>query len=307
MNKGDFMKKILIVLMVLFLTVSLFAADAKMAEADQLHEEVNYEAEFNLLQNELKTAGNNNDKSEILWRMSRAALAITDQLERDGGKKEELLEEFQTARDYATESLSYNENNYNAYYWRAANIGRWGQTKGILDSLFKAGDMRDDLERAVNSNPNHGDSFHVLGMLYDSVPAVISFGNKAYAVSLARKAIDNQDEPNRPYDYAYYLELAKHLWNRKWKENKRLSEQKRLKRKFESKSSQMKKNWYYDGLVDFTKATPYSPGGINNMSDREEAVIILDWLLVELNKLGDKKPGDFDDIDETKELLAEWK
>ncbi len=300
------MKKILLLLMVPFLSVSLFAGNAKMDEADKLHENAGYDAEFKLLEGELASAGNNNDKSEILWRMSRAALAITDQLERDGASKNELLSEFKIAWDYATKSLSFNSDNYNAYYWRAANIGRWGQTKGILDSLFKADDMRDDLERAVNSNPNHGDSYHVLGMLYDSVPGIISFGNKAYAVSLARKAVDNQDEPDRPYDYAYYLELAKHLWNRKWKESKRISEQRKEKGKFESKSSQMEKNWFYDGLVNLSKATAYSSSGIKNMSDREEAVIILNWMLVELNKLNDKKPGDFDDIEEAKELLADW-
>ena len=300
------MKKILLTLLVCTLAVSLFAGNAQMAEADKLHEDAGYVAEFKLLEGELATAGSNNDKSEILWRMSRAALAITDQLERDGAGKDKLLEEFKVAWDYATKSLSYNSNNYNAYYWRAANIGRWGQTKGILDSLFKAGDMRDDLERAVNSNPNHGDSYHVLGMLYDSVPGIVSFGNKAYSVSLARKAVDNQDEPDRPYDYAYYLELAKHLWNRKWKESKRISEQKKEKGKFNSKSSEMEKNWFYDGLVDLSKATAYSSNGIKNMSDREEAVVILDWLLVELNKLSNKKPGDYDDIEEAEELLADW-
>ena len=300
------MKKILLGMMVLALSLPLFAISPKMAEADRLHEDANYTAEFGILQNELGSATDNNEKSEILWRMSRAGLVITDQLERDGASKEKLLAEFQKSWDYATKSLSYNSNNYNAFYWRAANIGRWGQTKGILDSLFKAGDMRDDLERAVNSNPNHGDSYKVLGMLYDSVPGVISFGNKSYAVSLGRKSVDNQDEPNRPYEYSYYLELAKHLWNRNWKEGKRISEQKKEKKKFNSKNSVMEKNWFYDGLVDYTKATAYSSNGIKNMSDREEAVVILKWMLMELNKLPNKKPGDFDDIDEAKELLADW-
>lgn len=300
------MKKILLILMVFTIAVSLFAGNAKMAEADRLHEDAGYEEEFKLLEGELASAENDKEKSEILWRMSRAALAITDQLERDGAAKDELLEEFMIAWDYSTESLSYNSDNYNAYYWRAANIGRWGQTKGILDSLFKADDMRDDLEKAVNSNPDHGDSYHVLGMLYDSVPGIISFGNKQYAVSLARKAIDNQDEPDRPYDYSYYLELAKHLWNRKWKEGKRVSEQKKERDKFARKSSVMEKNWYYDGFVDLTKATAYSSNGIKNMSDREEAVVIIKWLLSELKKLSNKKPGDFDDIEEAEELLAEW-
>ena len=69
----------------------------------------------------------------------------------------------------------------------------------------------------------------------------------------------------------------------------------------------MEKNWFYDGLVDLSKATAYSSSGFKKMSVREEAVVILDWLLVELNKLSNKKPGDYDDIEEAKELLAEWK
>ncbi len=301
------MKKILIICLLGILAFPLFAVSPQMAEADRLHEITDYTGEFKLLESELASAEGNNEKSEILWRMSRAGLVITDQLERDGASKDELLSEFKKAWDYATQSLSFNPDNYNAYYWRAANIGRWGQTKGILDSLFKAGDMRNDLAKAIESNPSHGDSYKVLGMLYDSVPGVISFGNKQYAVSLGRKSIDNQDEPDRDYEYSYYLELAKHLWNRNWKSSKRISEQKKQQRKFDSKTSVLEKNWYYDGLVDLSKATAYSPSGIKNMSDREEAVAILDWMLSELKNLSNKKPGDYDDIEEATELLEEWK
>lgn len=300
------MKKILLILLVFTLAVSLSAGNAKIAEADKLHENAGYEEELLLLEGELAYAENNNEKSEILWRMSRAALAITDQMERDGATKNELLKEFQIAWDYATKSISLNSDNYNAYYWRASSIGSRGMSKGILASLLQADEIRDDLERAVNSNPTHGDSYHVLGMLYDSVPGLISFGNKEYAVSLARKAIDNQDESDRPYNYSYYLELAKHLWSRKWKEGKRISEQRKERDLSASKSSEMEKSWYYDGFVDLTKATAYSSGGIKNMSDREEAVIILHWTLSELNKLPNKKPDDYNNIEEVEKLLGEW-
>ena len=42
------------------------------------------------------------------------------------------------------------------------------------------------------------------------------------------------------------------------------------------------------------------------MGDREEAVVILNWFISELNKLSDKQAGDYDDIEEAKELLANW-
>ena len=47
------MKKILLILLVSTLTMSLFAGNAKMAEADRLHENTGYEAEFILLEGEL--------------------------------------------------------------------------------------------------------------------------------------------------------------------------------------------------------------------------------------------------------------
>lgn len=37
-------------------------------------------------------------------------------------KRGKLLEEFKNVWDYASKSLSYNSDNYNAYYSRAANI-----------------------------------------------------------------------------------------------------------------------------------------------------------------------------------------
>jgi len=300
------MKRILPLLLVFTLAVSLSAESTKIEEADKLHENVGYEAEILLLEDELAYAGSDNEKSEILWRMSRVTLAIADQMELDGASKNELLKEFQMAWDYAAKSIFLNSDNYNAYYWRASSIGSRGRTKGILDSLLQADDMKDDLERAVNSNPTHGDSYHILGMLYGSVPGLISFGNKEYAVSLARKAIDNQDESDRPYNYSYYLELAKHLWSRKWNEGKRISKQKKERDRFASKSSEMEKSWYYDGFVDLTNATVYSTGGIKNMSDREEAVAILNWVLPELDKLSNKKPDDYEYIEEVEKLLGKW-
>ncbi len=295
------------ILLSALLISGLFADTDLFKKADQMHEDGLYQEEFNLLNNSLTSAGSDNEKSEIYWRLSRVNLELTDQMERDGAPVSDLLAGFDTGVDYANKSLESAPGNYNAFYWRSANTGRWGETKGILDSLFKAPSMRNDLEKAINSNPNHGDSYYVLGRLYAAVPGIISFGNMDYAVSLARKAIDNQEKKARPYHYSYYLALGKDLWSRNWNTKKRLREQKKKKSKYNSETSILRKNWYYEGVVGFSAVPPYSSKPLLKLSDREEAKAIMKWLEKKLGSLPDAKPGDTDDLKEVKELLADWK
>ncbi len=301
------MKKGIIFSVILFFIYSgiVFAAGSVLEKADQLHEDGKYKEEFRLLENELGNASTDHDKAEIYWRLSRSNLQITDQMERDGASEEELLAGYEKGVSYADKSLALEPDNYNAYYWRSANTGRWGETKGILNSLFKASSMRDDLEKAIKSNPSHGDSYYVLGRLYYAVPGVISFGNKDYAVSLARKSIDNQEKKARPYHYAYYLALAKDLISRDWSASKRLKAQKKKKSKYNSKRNILEKNWYYEGIVDFSKVPPYSSKPLSKLSDKEEAKAILVWLEKKLSTLPDPKPSDKDDLKEVRELLSE--
>ena len=284
----------------------MHADTAFLKKIDQMHEDGLYKKEFTLLNDALKDAKTGKEKGELYWRLARVNLELVDQMERDGASKNELLAGFDKGVAYADKSLEEYPGNYNAYYWRSANTGRWGETKGILDSLFKAPSMRDDLEKAINSNPSHGDSYYVLGRLYYAVPGLISFGNKDYAVSLARKSIDNQEMKARPYHYSYYLALAKDLWSRKWSAKKRLKEQAVKVKKYNKTQSLLEKGWYYEGKVDLSMKAPYSSKPLSSLSDRDEAVAILKWLEIALSKLPDAKPGDVDDLNEVRELLAEW-
>lgn len=190
------MKRIILgsILLFLFLTGTVFGDTDLFKRIDRLHDDGMYEKEYQILEDALAKTGDNHERAEIYWRLSRAKLQLTDQLERDGASVDKLLSEFDEGVSFANKALSLEPDNYNAYYWRSANTGRWGETKGILNSLFKAPSMRDDLEKAITSNPSHGDSYYVLGRLYAAVPGIISFGNMDYAISLARKSIDNQEK-----------------------------------------------------------------------------------------------------------------
>ncbi len=298
------MKKILLGFALSLLVSGLWADEALYKKADSMDDAGLYKQEYTLLENALPSAKSDREKGEITWRLSRANLEIVDQEERDGVSKDDLLSGFDKGVAFANKSLDYEPGNYNAYYWRSANTGRWGETKGILNSLFKAPSMRDDLEKAINNNPQHGDSYYVLGRLYYAVPGFISFGNMDYAVSLARKAIDNQEKKARPYHYSYYLALGKDLLGRKWSASKRLREQKKKRVKYNSENSLLKKNWYYEGTVDFSRIPPYSSKSLAKLSDKEEARAIMVWLDKKLSTLQNTKPGDKDDLKEVKEILS---
>jgi tetratricopeptide (TPR) repeat protein len=99
---------------------------------------------------------------------------------------------------FADRAIEADPSNNLGYYWKASNLGRWGETRGILSSLNQAKPMRDLLEQSIERDSDHWDSYYVLGLLYARVPGgIISFGNTDYAVSLGRKARELMREEMR--------------------------------------------------------------------------------------------------------------
>jgi len=283
---------------------SLAAAHADLAETlrkvDDLHDAGSYAQAVQILEGALPGAGSGAEKAEILWRMARSTLSLGDDSDDAKAPVADTLKLFEKGEAYATQAIEADPQNAYAYYWKGSNIGRWGQVKGILDSLFKAAPMRDLLEKTVNILPDYSDSYYVLGQLYDQVPGIISFGNMDYAVSLGRKSVDLRvQEVNtgakKFLSYDYYTELAKHLWKRGWSASQRLSEQKGKKARAASAKSTMERSFYYEGGVE-----------LKNVSDKEEAKAMLQWTIAELAKMSNRKPGDDDDLKEAREVLKGW-
>jgi tetratricopeptide (TPR) repeat protein len=284
-------------------TVTAAAAqiDVIVEKADGLHDsEQHVEAEAFLLQS-LNDVKLHRDKAHLYWRLSRAALNLGDRAEEQGAGKDELIAMFEKGQRYADEAIQHDQKNYLGYYWKSANIGRWGQTKGILDSLFKAGPMKDLLKRAVELEPDHSQSYYVLGQLYDQVPGFpISFGNVDYSVSLGRKAVFLMEAQHsmgieKEIDYDFYTELAKHLYKRNWISDKRQREQKRKRSQYESAEHPLEKGFYYEGVVE-----------LESISDREEAKDLVEGVVTALESLKQRKKGQVGDLQEARELLTSW-
>jgi len=297
-------KRLALILGLLVMAAALLPADvtAALQKADALHEEGSHEKARGVLEDALGRAREGAEKAEVLWRLARAWLNIGEEAEDRGAATDELLGFFEKGEALAVQATGADPGNHLGYYWQSANIGKWGQTKGIMNALAKAKPMRDLLQKALSLNPEHADSYYVLGQLYEQVPGFpISFGDKGYAVSLGRKSVDLREAQVRSgrekeLVYDYYTELAKHLWERNWSAAKRSREQKKMMSGFNSAGDPMEKNSYYEAGVT-----------LRNLSDREEALEMLERTIRELESLRRRTDGQNDDLDEARELLAEWK
>ncbi len=297
-------KKIFLVFTIIFFISYAWAfSDVQdiTGRADKLNEEENYKGEKNLLLDSLDTVRGNSGKAELYWRLARAALNLGDEAEKSGAGPEMLLEIFEEGESYASRAIELDPDNHLGYFWKSANLGRWGQIKGVLNALRKADEMKKLLTTAVVLKPDHAVSFYVLGQLYEQVPGFpISFGNVGYSVSLGRKAIELHEEQYRngiekKFDHDYYTELAKHLYKRNWSMSRRKKEHKKMTDKYKAETRILKKSFYYEGTMK-----------IKNITDREEARDLLEWVITGLEGVSGRTKEQNDDLKEAKETIESW-
>ena len=287
------MKRIVLLLVCLLSLSMVFAAFDKN-ESDRLfYVENDYEADFAYLSEALKSATDSSEKAEILWRMSRTRLTLTDEnkesmteAERFAGYGDYGADDKPKSSDtssafyYAYESLKCAETP-NGYHWKASAVGRAGQEHGALNSLGKADPMRKLETKALegfSSFPLETDSWYVLAILYRSLPGKpISFGNDNFAISYMRKCLMTQDMERT--NGTNYLELAEELYKRDWDAKKRAKEfQSMLKNwdKNQSKGS-TEYNKYYEGYLSQQGSPFWVAADLSSISDRQEAIALLQY------------------------------
>jgi hypothetical protein len=272
-------------------------------KADDLDWTGQYRQEKDLL---FENAGKNTDAkllAEIYWRLARATLNGADEDYRAKRiSTDEALKLFEEGEGYANKAIGYNSQNALAYFWKSSNIGIWGQTKGVLDSLFKVGPMNDNLKIALQYDPGLPEGYYVLGELYEKAPGwPISLGNVEYAVSLGRKSIDLMDARMksgllRGKYYVYFNSLASHLWARNWDAQHRANAAADQRRQFDERRDNIEKNFFYEGTIS-----------IPSMSDREEARQIIDTVISELEKMPNRTGGREKDLNKARELSSTFR
>lgn len=296
------MKKLFLICALLALgALVLTAADFEMIDDMYFRDQIP-EAQA-ALESALGSASSDEEKAGILWRLSRNAVSIGDLLPEED--KKGRFAAYERGEAYADQAIALKPV-AEAYLWKCSNIGRWGQTKGPMNSLSKASPMRDILWIIINElhYMDSSEAWYVLGSLYDQLPGgLISFGNSEMAVSYMRLAVETI--PSRVWFGGTYQYLAEMLLKRDWDVKKRTSSFAKMKKKFDSeKSNECRKMGYYEGSLGVSHKPFYSNMTLGEMTDRQEAAAVLEYALDVYAKRPFHTASDEKNFAEVKALLA---
>lgn len=297
------MKKIASILVLLMvLAMALTALDFKAVD-DLYDQGSDNQMVYDSLQGMLKNAKSDTEKSEVLWRLSRVCVDLGDALdEKDKNAKFAIYTE---GENYAMKSIEAHPN-YLAYLWKCANIGRYGQTKGVMDSLAKVKPMKADI-RVITDDFNVVDSsetWYTLGILQNKVPGIFG-GDSVAAISYMRAACDTI---SAKYIYGRtYEDLAIQLYDRDWSAKKRASEIEKMKNKWDRETkSNFDKYAYYEGSKGANANPIWTKTKLSAMSDRQEALVILKYAQAVYNSRKNHTKSDDRNYEEIQELINKW-
>ncbi len=85
---------------------------------------------------------------------------------------EEKLEAYEQGRQAATRAAEMAPRNGRAHFWYATNAGRWGQTKGVMRSLFLLPEVKRGMETALELDPRYPPAYVLAGTVYYEVPGL---------------------------------------------------------------------------------------------------------------------------------------
>ena len=295
------MRRILAICVILLLPLAMVLADTAqiLAQADDLHDKGQYAEAKQAILDALPGAASGAEKAELFWRAARETLELGDKAEEAKQPAAAILKFFEEGEGYANKAIEADPRNDLGYYWKSSNIGRWGQIKGILNSLAKAAPMKELLVKVVGLNPERSDAYYVLGQLYRELPGrPLSFGNSDEAVSLGRTAVDLRERQvqagtEKAIAYGYYIELAKSLHKRNWSAAARASDKAKKAAKYAAAADPLAKAMAFEATITL-------PAG----SDRDEAKALVQWVIDEVEKIPTPTAGDGKDLVEARKTLG---
>lgn len=280
----------------------LLALDDLLERIDEASTDERYDDLRSLLDEAETAASSARERAEVYWRRARLSLVLVDRDRAAGNTPDdELVARLEEGEAFAGEAIEADPSLAEGHFWMAANMGRRGQVRGVLNSLFMASDVRDYAQAAISRDENLAEAYHLLGILYRELPGgFISFGDSQRAVSLGRRAVDLNREEFESGDvdeiyYQYQIELAQSLWARDWNARRRGREHDGLQSDFRSASTALDRAFTYEG----SQAIPSG-------NDRDEAVSMMRGVISSLQAIRSPTQAQRDYLAEARELLDDW-
>ncbi len=102
---------------------------------------------------------------------------------------EEKLEAYDRGRQAAKRAVELAPRSALAHFWHATNAGRWGQTKGVMRSLFLVPTVKEGMRTALELDPKLVGAYSLAGSVYAEVPGLFG-GDLDKSEEMFRKGLD---------------------------------------------------------------------------------------------------------------------
>lgn len=85
---------------------------------------------------------------------------------------------FQKGIDWSKKAIELNPKSAGGYFWLGVNNGKYGESRGILKSLFLVGPIKEAMQQVISIDPayEHGGAYRVLGRMYYKLPGFAGGG-----------------------------------------------------------------------------------------------------------------------------------
>ena len=169
------MKKNAVLMFVFFVMAATFAAaqdiQVLIAQGDELY--VNREdpaVAKQALDKYLEALKIDPDSYEALWRAGKVIFSIGMAARTDEEKKKI----FNDGVTYCKKAVAVNPNRVEGHFWMGVNLGKYGEARGVLKSLFLKNDIIREMNEVVKLDEAYegAGAYRVLGRVYYKVPGL---------------------------------------------------------------------------------------------------------------------------------------
>ena len=101
---------------------------------------------------------------------------------------EDKLEAYDQGRQAARRAVELAPRSALAHFWYGTTTGRWGQTKGVMRSLFLLPTVKHEIEAVFELDPSFAPGYSLAGNVYYEVPAMLG-GDLDKAEQMFRKGL----------------------------------------------------------------------------------------------------------------------
>jgi tetratricopeptide (TPR) repeat protein len=99
-------------------------------------------------------------------------------------------------------ALELQEQNAQAHYLYAANLGSAAQLSGLMASALSIQDLQRHVKRALELNPDHAPALHMMGMMLDELPWLLGGDSDGALTYLQRAVVANAGDVHARLDLA---------------------------------------------------------------------------------------------------------